>query len=68
MDPWQTPVFQGWNVLVFPSQEDLDLYTALSESTADQRNQEQVKNEETAGTDLKQPVTHNHGVSSDADR
>ncbi|XP_052386723.1 phosphatidylinositol 3-kinase C2 domain-containing subunit gamma isoform X2 [Carassius gibelio] len=41
MDPWQTPVFQGWNVLVFPSQEDLDLYTALSESTADERNQEQ---------------------------
>lgn len=73
MDPWQDPagrpedpVFQAWDDPVFSEQEYLDLYTALSESAADQRKQEQVKNEETAGTpagpELKPPVTHNNGV------
>lgn len=59
-------MFQGWDDPVFSEQEYLDLYTALSESAADQRKQEQVKNEETAGTpagpELKPPVTHNNGV------
>lgn len=55
MDPCQDPaedhVLQGWDV--FSEQDYLDLYTSLSDSTEDQRNQEQVnvdmKNEETAG-------------------
>ncbi|KAL0168574.1 hypothetical protein M9458_036796, partial [Cirrhinus mrigala] len=46
-------MFQGWDVPFFSEQDYLDLYTALSDSDADQRNQEQVnsdmKNEETAG-------------------
>ncbi|XP_050991769.1 phosphatidylinositol 3-kinase C2 domain-containing subunit gamma isoform X1 [Labeo rohita] len=60
MDPCQNTagrpedhVFQGWDVPFFSEQDYLGLYTALSDSDADQRNQEQMnrdmKNEETAG-------------------
>lgn len=55
MDPCQDPaedrVLQGWDV--FSELDYLDIYTSLSDSAEDQRNQEQVnvdmKNEETAG-------------------
>ncbi|XP_016371821.1 phosphatidylinositol 4-phosphate 3-kinase C2 domain-containing subunit gamma [Sinocyclocheilus rhinocerous] len=74
MDPCQDPagrpegpVFLGWDGPVFSEQDYLDLYTALSDSAADQRNQEQVKNEEpAAGSELKQPVPHSDRSNMDA--